>query len=114
MASGAIRDLSRFLARRDTWIPCVDGHVVSLVVVRTVSLPDDLPPILPVTRCAINQSCVDMQEMKPCFVVTAVGLKPKSFMKNFERTVHANMHLNLGTRWLDKAAHTGPFTKKST
>ena len=48
MASGGARELSRFLTRMATWFSCVDGHVILLVVVRTVSSPDDWPPVLPV------------------------------------------------------------------
>ena len=50
----------------------MDGHVVLLVVVRTVPFPDEWPPILPISRCAINQPCVDMQEMNPYFVVANI------------------------------------------
>ena len=58
-----------FLTQMATWISCVDGHVVLLVVVRTAPFPDEWPPILPISRCAINQPCVDVQEMNPYFVV---------------------------------------------
>ena len=61
MAPGALREVSRFLTRKATRISCVDGHVVLLVVVRTVPFPDDWPPMLPTWRCAINQPCVDMK-----------------------------------------------------
>ena len=82
-------------------------HVVLLVMVRTVPFPDDWPPILPISRCAIHQPCVDMQEMKPYFVLaTPVGtFDSKSFITNFERTVHASMPLSFGTKWLDETAH---------
>ena len=110
MASGAIRELSRLRTRMATWISCVDGHVVLLVVARIVPFPDGWPPMLPISRCATNQPCVDMQEMNPYFVVaTLVGMfDSKNFMRNFERTVHANMPLSFGTRWLDETAHIGP------
>ena len=116
MASGAIRKLSNFLTRMATWFSCVDGHVVPLLVVRTVSFPDGWPPILRISRCAINQPSVDMQEMNPYFVViTLVGMfDSKSFMRNFERTVHANMSLSFGTRWLHETAHIGPVSWNPT
>ena len=67
---------------------------------------------LRISRCAINQPCVDKQEMNPYFVVaTLVGIfDSESFMRNFERTVHAIMPLCFRTRWLDEAAHIGPFS----
>ena len=115
MASGALREMSRFLTRMATWFSCVDGHVILLVVARTVSFPEDSPPILPVSRCAINQPCVDVQEMNPYFVVaTLVGrFDSKNFMRNFKRTVQANMPLGLGTPWLDETAHIRPYSSPS-
>ena len=69
----------------DGHVLCVDGHVILPVVVRTVSFADDWPLMLPVSRCAINQPCFDMQEMNPCFVVaTLVGrFDSDSFVINF-------------------------------
>ena len=89
----------------------MDGHVILHVVVRTVSFPDDWPPILPISRCAINQPCVDMQEMNPHLVVALLVGKfdSKNFMIKFERTLHGNMPLSLGTKWLDEPTHIGPF-----
>ena len=64
-----------------------------LVVVRRVPLPDDWPPINSVTGCAIHQPCIAKQIMNPYFVVAALVCKfdADSFLRNFKRTVHANM-----------------------
>ena len=74
-----------------------------VVVVRRVPLPHAWPPIFSVAGCAINQSCIDVQEMNPNFVVAGPvwNLGAKCFVRDFERTVHANMPLSFGTRWLD-------------
>ena len=86
------------------------------VVVRIVSFPDDWPQILPISRFTINQPCVDMQEMNPYLVVaTLVGRSDAaSFMRNFERSMHANMPLTLATVWLDEPTHIGQFSWNST
>ena len=114
--AGGIRELLRFLTRMATWISCVGGHVVLLVVVRTVLFPDEWPPIMSISGCAINLPCVDMQEMNPYFVVaTLVGtFDSKSFVRDFECTVHANMPLSFGTRWQDETAHIGPLSWNPT
>ena len=95
-----------------------DGHVIFLrgwPRDSTCGRSDDWPPIMPISRCAINQPCVDMQKMNPYLVVaTLVGrFDSKNFMITFERTVHANMPLSLGTGWLDEPAHIRPFSWNS-
>ena len=64
------------------------------------------------TGCAVNKSCVDVQEMNPNFVAAALvcNLDAKCFVRNFERTVHANMPLGFRPRWLDESTYVGPFT----
>ena len=49
-----------------------------------------------------------MQKMNPYFVVAILfgRFGSKNFMRNFERTVHVNMPLTLGTGWLDETAHS--------
>ena len=93
-----------------------DCLISLLVVVRRVPLPDDWPPIFSVTGCAINQSCVDVQEMNPYFVAAALVCKfdAESFMRNFERAMHANLPLSFGTRWLDEPTHIGSLTWNTT
>ena len=63
MASGAIREMSRFLTRMATWIFCVDGHVVLLVVARTAPFPDDWP-------AAMSYQCSDFarEEVSRCWL----------------------------------------------
>ena len=57
-----------------------------------------------------------MQEMNPYFVVaTLVGtFDSKSFVMDFERTVHANVPLIFGTTWQDETAHIGPLSWNPT
>ena len=71
---------------------------------------------MPISGCAINQPCVDMQEMNPYFVVaTLVGtFDSKSFVRDFECTVHATVPLSFGTRWQDETAHIEPLSWNPT
>ena len=60
MASGAIRTFSHAIGHVDfVWM----ATLFYLWSYGTVSFPDEWPPILTILRCAINQPCVDMQEM---------------------------------------------------
>ena len=84
-----------------------------IVVTRRVPVPHAWPQKLSVAGCAINQSCIDVQEMNPNFVVAALvcNFDAKYFVRNFERTMHA---LSFGPRWLDESTHVGPSTWYAT
>ena len=88
----------------------------SYAILGIIPFPDKGPSVMPTSRRAINQSCFDMQEMNPYFMVASlVGrLVSKNFMVSFESNVYARRPLNLGTGWLDEATYISPFSWNAT
>ena len=60
---------------------------------------------------AINQPRIDVEEVNPNFLMAPLICTPdaKRIVRDFEGTMHANMPLSLGHRWLDKSAKRHPI-----
>ena len=63
------------------------------------------------TGCAINQPRIDVEEVNPNFVMAPLICTPyaKRIVRDFEGTMHVNVPLSLGPRWLDKSAYVSQF-----
>ena len=81
-----------------TWMTCslyANGHVSSwelppflIVVVRRVPPPHAWPPIFSVAICAINKSCVDVNELNPYFVAAALVCTLRRRLSRWESRTH--------------------------
>ena len=91
----------------------VNGHVLIAlllsitVVVRPVPFPQTWSSIFVFTGCAINQPRIDVEGENPNFVMAPLICTPdaKRIVRDFEGTMHVNVPLSLGPRWLDKSAY---------
>ena len=64
----------------------------------------------------IDQPCVNVQIVNPYFMLATLAgrLDSENVLIDFERTVHADMPLSLGSWWLDKATYISPFSRTAT
>ena len=99
-----------------TCIFYVNGHILPrlpllfTVIVRRVPLPRNWSTIFVIPEYAIDQSCIDVEEVDPNFVVAALicARDAKRAVRESEGTTHTNLPLLLGSQWFHEPTYISP------